>query len=1210
MTSPKKSPGKTDREKRSPWIDATGLLDRLTSRIGIKLTLFLSCVILLSALALIFVSRHLVAQFGELAADLNETGIRRQAYHFLERITRVQSERYGSFFVQAATFTSLVAEQAAAHLASGGSNFKVDEDGADRLHFQADKGMFTNSPQARVSVVYWEEQPIPTDIKRQIAALSPIDSLLEKIQKSSYSAAASWVLMKNSIIRYYPNTPLIDFLPPVSEYDGREDRFFKVAAPENNPERETLWTEVYRDPGGQGLMTTATTPVYNDEGEFLGVAGIDITLDKIVHTILYESTIPEKSSAREWQNEFSFLIDSDGRIIAFPLKHLQRFGLPGIETGARLMAPSLARLSDSTDVAVRRLARKMTSGMKGLEEVTLENERYVISFYPMPSTGWSLGVVAAENDILASITETRDAIHITVQRMTSFLTYITFGLLIASIIISMTYIIKRMVIPLTRLSEAAVKVKEGHFETRVDLVSNDEIGVLAAAFNDMVDRLKDSYEKLADYNRTLEARVAERTAELARKSQEQEETLQLLRENINERREVELRLRESEERYRDIFQNSIEGIFQTTPDDKIIRANPALADILGYPSVADMLANIHNVARQLYVHPEKRREFIRNLETNRTVSGFETQLHRKDGGIIWVIISARAVEGPDGRLQHIQGSIKDISKRKQAEEMIRQARRMAETANRAKSDFLATMSHEIRIPLNAIIGMTELALQTPLTAKQTHYLDTIRDASEHLLSLFDNVLDFSRIEAGKLRLEKAPFDIKRLVDHSLAMLSFQAGEKQVQVTADIDPDVPVCLFGDARRLSQVLLNLLGNALKFTEEGAITVHVSRASAGEETDSAPPDPESGETRQQATLLFSVTDTGIGIAPEKLETVFGSFVQLGGINTRHSGGTGLGLAISRELVGLMGGRIWAESEPKKGSCFQFTVVLCLADTDEAQIVKDRQVDPPRPDNKTPQPGLRVLLAEDFVVNEEIILGILEKYGHKVTAVGNGLDAVKAVRQSHFDVVLMDIRMPVMDGLTAAKRIRGLQNPEAAAVPIVALTAHAVKGDRERFLSAGMNDYLSKPFRSRDLLRTIQNVTAPSAPGTLAVPSSRIANRATDAVVDLEYALHLMDDDPRVLKIACRSMLKNIPLKLAELENAIDAKDFRRAHRLAHSLKSAAKSVGAFPISDIAHTIERACSHYTPYSRKADADITDCMPLLREGMNRMLDQLSDYIP
>ncbi|QEM66960.1 PAS domain S-box protein [Geobacter sp. FeAm09] len=513
--------------------------------------------------------------------------------------------------------------------------------------------------------------------------------------------------------------------------------------------------------------------------------------------------------------------------------------------------------------------------------------------------------------------------------------------------------------------------------------------------------------------------------------------------DITERRKMTDSLRESEAKFRSYIEFAPVGAFVVDSLGRYVETNRTGAEMLGYSeaeligmSITDMLP------------PDYRQTGLQNFEKLKEEGSAsrESLLVRKDGSLLWVSLQAVKL----GHDRYI-GFFQNITERKQTEQALISAKDAADAANAAKSQFLANMSHELRTPLNGIIGMSGLLMDTDLTSEQLEYAGIALKSSKDLLDLIDELLDFARIEAGKLMFEKSDFNLKTVLKDTMQILSLQAEEKNLRLDWAVEPDAPLHLRGDPGRLAQIIRNIVGNGIKFTRQGGVMVHVSRVA---------------EDGGQVTLQFAVTDTGIGIPPEYLDRIFTPFVQVDGSSTRKYGGTGLGLAISSQLAELMGGSIDVVSGVGSGSTFRIALPfekqeyspMEKRESGNQAIFFNRDADAPQ--------RARILLAEDHTTNRRVIRMMLNKLGYEADAVANGLDAVKALESASYDLVLMDCQMPEMNGYDATAIIR---DPESSVLdhetPVIALTANAMAGERDKCIEAGMNDYLSKPVLVQDL-------------------------------------------------------------------------------------------------------------------------------------------------
>jgi PAS domain S-box-containing protein len=815
--------------------------------------------------------------------------------------------------------------------------------------------------------------------------------------------------------------------------------------------------------------------------------------------------------------------------------------------------------------------------------------------------------------------------------------------------------------------------------------------------------------KLEETNATIEQTVSERTSDLQKRTNE----LQVACEQKNA-----------------IVQTALDAVVGMGADGRINSWNSQAEQIFGY-TAGDALGR--SMAETII--PERFRAqheagFRRYQETGVSKvlnTRIEIAALRRDGKEFPVELSIAAIR--EGAEASFCAFVRDITDRRQAAENLRYAKEAAEKANSAKSEFLANMSHEIRTPMNGILGMTELLLDTDLTAEQQESLDLVKSSAESLMRVINDILDYSKIEAGKLDLDPVEFQLRDALEDTLKTLALRAHRKGLELTCEIGADVPTRVIGDPGRLRQIIVNLIGNAIKFTEAGEVVVRAQLRS---------------QSADGFQLHFEVADTGIGVPPEKQLLIFDPFSQADGSTTRRFGGTGLGLTISSQLVALMGGQIGVKSQPGCGSTFHFdahfarakspisqsaspspmklkglrvlivddnatnrrvltgmlriwgarpTAVdggqaaiqelhraasaaepypLMLTDAmmpemDGFMLVEelrkqpgaaprtimmltsaDRQTDAARcrrlgmaaylikpvkadelqiailaamssaaRDQRTPASSrqdvasatgeaksakLRILLAEDNPVNQRVALHILQKAEHFVLAVGNGREAVDALARGEFDIVLMDLQMPEMDGFEATNVIRTKEQITGRHIPIVAMTAHAMQGDRERCLEGGMDEYVAKPVRAAELLRVIQKF----APKSTAAPVPDGSTTATGepAVFARQTALDRFDGEEQLLEEVIELFASDLPHRMSEVRTSLEHGDPKRLQHAAHSLKGAAGYVGAERVAALALKLEEL---------GRSGDLSSALEAYRQ-LERELEQLkravADVIP
>ncbi len=799
--------------------------------------------------------------------------------------------------------------------------------------------------------------------------------------------------------------------------------------------------------------------------------------------------------------------------------------------------------------------------------------------------------------------------------------------------------------------------------------------------------------------------------------------------DITDRKQTEAALARERNLLRTLMDNLPDHIFVKDDHSRFVTANAATLHTLGAASLDEVVGKSdfdflsRELAEQYYADEQ---EVVR---TGRPLLNREELLIDRAGQQRWLLTTKVPLRDSGGVVVGLVGMSHDITERKRMEAEWQRAKETAEAASRAKSEFLAKMSHEIRTPMNGIIGMTELALDTDLTREQRECLEMVMASADSLLTVINDILDFSKIEAGKLHLDPAPFPVRDSLDDTVRTLGLRAQQKGLELACHVAPDVPDVLVGDVGRLRQVLVNLVGNAIKFTERGEVVVDVQVC--------APP-PGAAAAPEELWLALSVSDTGIGIPADKLEAVFRPFEQVDSSASRRFGGTGLGLAIAAQLVALMGGRLAVESTPGRGSTFSFrarfgaapgaaapaprepadvrglpvlvvddnatnrhileemlanwrmrptavaggrealaelmraaaagepypfllvdarmpdmdgfelaaqvkahpelagATIMMLVSADRQgnaercraagisaylmkplkqsellntiqdvlsacgvpQLIEAGRRAPAEPHVTPSAAPLRVLLAEDNAINQQLALRILQKRGHEVVVAANGREALEALGRGRFDVVLMDLEMPEVGGFEATAALRAREKETGSHVPVVALTAHAMKGDRERCLAAGMDGYVTKPILARELFAALDEVLAGAAPG----PPAACDGPPAAEVFDPAEALRRVGDDVGLLRDLAGMFEAEAPKMLAQVRSAAEAQDAAKLQRAAHTLKGAVSTFGARGTFEAALRLE-AMGRGNDLTGAALA-----LQALEEAVERLRQALADY--
>ena len=644
----------------------------------------------------------------------------------------------------------------------------------------------------------------------------------------------------------------------------------------------------------------------------------------------------------------------------------------------------------------------------------------------------------------------------------------------------------------------------------------------------------------------------------------------------------------SEKKFRSIFDNSAEGMFQSSLDGRFITVNKAMVEILGYYDEEDLMKV--DIRKDIYKYPEERIRLVKKLQQEGEIKNERIVLLRKDQSEIIVRLSDRIINDDEagiyfeGNMQDITEQVKAENEREKAQEELRkekiksdQPAREAVQSSLVKSQFLANMSHEIRTPMNGIIGYLSLIEMNAFENEDemTQFVTSAKQSAESLLDIINDLLDLSKIEAGKMELANVDFNLSDLIDESVSVVLMKAKEKNLEVSKEISEDTPLLLRGDSKRIRQIFTNLLSNSVKFTEIGGVKINVEGKLLN---------------NNSCELKAFVEDTGIGIPSDKLKLLFKPFSQVDSSETKKHGGTGLGLVISKEFINMMGGDVGIESDYGKGTKITFTLKLTLQKQQHSHkvnslnknyelkvdnSVKKSNEKPPATNNiKTDRGKHKILLAEDNKINQKVAVRILNDAGFNCVTVFNGREALTAVQENDFSLILMDVQMPEMDGFTATSEIRKLDGKKGS-IPIVAITAHALMGDKEKCLSVGMDDYVTKPIIAEHLMKSIDKLLNIGVKKDTQDKTGQKSEPLSEGVFDFDHLNKVSMGDESFQREVIASYVDDVYLRYQKLESYVVSGDLKKIIIEAHTIKGASYSVGAKKIGDEALAVEISGKH-----------------------------------
>ncbi|MBF0264500.1 MAG: response regulator [Gammaproteobacteria bacterium] len=938
-----------------------------------------------------------------------ENTIDEQIKNFLSHLVADKSRRYDARFNQYLLKVKLQAKLLSDYYNLGPKFSETDFPVDSKLKQRKDNNMFSNSENELVSSVYFGSSSISPEIIKELNITSALSNFLHESAVNDPLITATWIITKSGLARYTPNIdPAQYFTKDFDLRNPEHDPSYSVAAPKFNPDKKIRYGGLYLDAVDNGIMISAIAPVYDANNNFKAATGIDISIQDMKNEILkFQGLYSDNKS-----DSFAFIIDSKGMAIAFPPSKIKLLGLS--DTLELLQFNLTETINNDFNRVIKNLIRDKHDNFQ-IHQLNLSQSSYYLAHSKMATTNWHLGILYPENELQSVSNLAKQKMFEAIEKSRNEILFLTLAMLLLVSLAINIFLRKKLLLPLSHLCKLMQKVILGDFEKPIQVKGHDEISELTRYFSLMQQSLCSQMSNL----------------------------------------------RNTEKRLKDIINNGSSVIFVKDLSGKYLLMNEHYERTFKISSKecmgkTDFEIFPANVAQKL------RENDLECLQTG-TIIEFEESLPLDDG--IHIYMSHKfPLKDENNKVYGVCGISSDITEHKNlnkelqihrhnleslVEERTREleiAKFNAEQANRAKSDFLAIMSHELRTPLNGIIGLSQILEQQKFDPKLSDIVSKLSGSSLLLKQLINDVLDLSKIESNKFELSPGPFNIINSIEEVLYILSFRFNKKSILLSKEFDKSLPKVVIGDEQRFKQIFLNIVGNALKFTDEGEISITIKPVR---------------KLEQSILVGFIIKDTGIGISEENQQKIFNRFTQADSSVSRQFGGTGLGLSICQQLVKLMGGSITLESHLGKGSTFYYTLAFDTT-TDSDTKNQPNHLSYQKTDG-------HVLIVDDDETNRFIAHNTLTELGFKVTLADSGERALKLIETMKFDIILMDIHMPGLNGWETTKQIRQSDKPEISSIPIIGFTADVLKHSHEKCNKAGMNNIISKPYTANELKSTI---------------------------------------------------------------------------------------------------------------------------------------------